>query len=104
MIKEISVTELKQQISNNEVELIDVREEYELSICSIQNSINIKMNSIPKSLHKLNKKINYAVICHTGVRSLYVCNFLQKKNYRVVNIKGGIDEWAVQIDTNMKRY
>ena len=41
MFKQITVQELNTQLENNEVRLLDVREKFELNICSIKNSIHI---------------------------------------------------------------
>ena len=101
---ELNVLELKEKLDANEITLIDVREDYEVKICHIKNSKHIIMNQIPNSLNILDKKNRYAIICHSGVRSLAVTQYLLKLGYNVKNVIGGIDEWALKVEKTMKRY
>ena len=101
---ELSVLELKEKLDLQDINLIDVREDYEVKICCIKNSEHISMNQIPNNLHLLNKKNRYAIICHSGVRSLAVTQYLVSLGYNAKNVIGGIDEWALKIEKTMKRY
>jgi len=45
------------------------------------------------------------VICHHGMRSLRVVNFLRGAGLQnAINLDGGIDAWAAEIDTSIGRY
>ena len=100
----ITVQVLKKGLQENKYELIDVRETSEVNICAINKSIHIPMNTIPESISKISHDKVYAVICHSGIRSLNVTNYLKDRGFNVYNVDGGIDEWARSIDRNMKRY
>tara|TARA_B100001115_G_scaffold92705_1_gene68208 strand:+ start:72 stop:380 length:309 start_codon:yes stop_codon:yes gene_type:complete len=101
---EVEVLELKKMLKNNEVVLLDVREPYEIEICNVKGSLFIPMNEIPQNIEQLEKEKRYAVICHSGVRSLYVSNYLNSLGYSALNVIGGIERWATDVDKNMKRY
>ena len=101
---EVAVLELKKMLKNNEVVLLDVREPYEIEICNVKGSLFIPMNEIPQNIEQLEKEKRYAVICHSGVRSLYVSNYLNSLGYSTLNVIGGIERWATDVDKNMKRY
>ena len=101
---EIEVLELKKMLKNNEVVLLDVREPYEVEICNVKGSLFIPMNEIPQNIEQLDKEKRYAVMCHSGVRSLFVSNYLNSLGYGTLNVIGGIDRWATDVDENMKRY
>tara|TARA_Y100001958_G_C20864176_1_gene301114 strand:+ start:138 stop:446 length:309 start_codon:yes stop_codon:yes gene_type:complete len=101
---EVEVLELKKMLKNNEVVLLDVREPYEIEICNVKGSLFIPMNEIPQNIEQLEKEKRYAVICHSGVRSLYVSNYLNSLGYSTLNVIGGIERWATDVDKNMKRY
>ena len=101
---EVEVLELKKMLKNNEVVLLDVREPYEIEICNVKGSLFIPMNEIPQNIEQLEKDKRYAVICHSGVRSLYVSNYLNSLGYSTLNVIGGIERWATDVDKNMKRY
>ena len=104
MIKEILVKELKDSLDKKDLTLIDVREDEEHAICSIETSVHIPMNKIPSRLDKLDKDISYAIICHSGVRSHNVCFYLQNNGFKVRNVVGGIHQWALEIDDTMETY
>ena len=101
---EVEVLELKKMLKNNEVVLVDVREPYEIEICNVKGSLFIPMNEIPQNIEQLDKEKRYAVMCHSGVRSLYVSNYLNSLGYSTLNVTGGIERWATDVDKNMKRY
>ena len=101
---EVEVLELKKMLKNNEVVLLDVREPYEIEICKVKGSLFIPMNEIPQNIEQLDKEKRYAVICHSGVRSLHVSNYLNSLGYIALNVVGGIERWAIDVDKNMKRY
>ena len=101
---ELNVLELKEKLDSNKITLIDVREDYEVKICYIKNSKHISMNQIRNNLDQLDKKNRYAIICHSGVRSLAVTQYLVSLGYNAKNVTGGIDEWALKVEKSMKRY
>lgn len=104
MVNQITVQELSKRLYNNEIRIIDVREDFEIKICSIKDSIHIPIKQIPNEISKLSDKTNYALICHSGVRSYHACEYLSQNGKSVYNVVGGIDEWAASIDNDMKRY
>tara|TARA_B100001996_G_scaffold161596_1_gene123214 strand:+ start:73 stop:390 length:318 start_codon:yes stop_codon:yes gene_type:complete len=102
----INVKELKGLFDSHskDFELLDVREPNEINFCKLDQAIHIPMMSIPKRLNELNKKKDIIVMCHSGVRSMQVCLFLNQNGYNAINLNGGIDAWAIEIDPTMKRY
>ena len=103
---EISVEESKKLLDSDPTTLlIDVREDHEREICSILPSIHIPMQSIPENLDKISKDQTLLVHCHHGMRSLNVVNYLREKGYKnAINMRGGIDQWTLQIDSSLTRY
>lgn len=75
----------------NDINLIDIREPFELRICKIPGTLNIPMRTLLLEQEKLLKKSEiYYIICHTGQRSYYTCDELTKRGYQVINVIGGI--------------
>lgn len=103
-MEQITVQELEIKLNEFMIELIDVRTIEELEICKIKGSINIEMNDIPNKANLLDKNKSYAVICHSGIRSYRVTEYLSSIGYSAVNVIGGIQAWATEIDKEMKRY
>ncbi len=84
--------------------LMDVRGKKELDICALKTVLHIPMVYIPKFLTELDKKIRIVVMCHTGVWSLLAYHYLVRQGYKAVNLRGGIDAWAKEIDARLKQY
>lgn len=85
--------------------LVDVREPWELSICSIAGSRPIPMRSIPERAGELPQEEPIVVVCHHGVRSLQVALYLSRLGFsQVYNLQGGIAAWADQVEPAMARY
>ena len=85
--------------------LIDVRQDWELELCRIENSLNIPLNLLPQRLEEIPTDIPLFTLCHHGVRSEQAAVFLKNAGFQNVStIKGGIDAWAKEIDTTLKTY
>ena len=104
MKKEITVNLLNDKMKQGEIVLIDIREKHEYEFCKIKGSLHIPMNEVPQKISELNPNEKYAIICHSGVRSEMVTNYLNKNNFYAVNVVGGIDKWSQDIDPALKRY
>ncbi|WP_455208839.1 rhodanese-like domain-containing protein [Kaarinaea lacus] len=106
-MQSITVTQLKERLeqSNEKPLLLDVREPWEFAICHIDGSRLLPMREIPNALDDLDNDQEIVVICHTGVRSLQVCYFLQHEGFtKVMNLSGGVHAWAISVDTKMPTY
>lgn len=102
----ITVEELKVLRDNGDPPfLLDVREEWEYAICQIEDSVNIPMSEITERLDKLDRNRETVVLCHHGMRSLQVVNFLENAGFKnVKNLEGGIAAWATVIEPDMPQY
>ena len=105
MIKDLTPKEFKDYLLDDEVILVDVREQWEFDICQIKGAILIPMGEIAISYENLDKDSKIALYCHSGIRSMHVADFLLSKDFdSVANLQGGIDAWAQEIDTIVERY
>ncbi|MEK6916547.1 MAG: rhodanese-like domain-containing protein [Nanoarchaeota archaeon] len=103
-MKLISPAELNKKLKNKkEFILLDVREQYEVDFCKIEDSIHIRMNEIPQNLKKIDKNKEIIVYCHTEARSMRVTDFLNQKGYNAYNLEDGIDAYS-KIDKKIKKY
>jgi rhodanese-related sulfurtransferase len=93
--------------------VLDVREPWEVQTASIKEDgftlLTIPMREIPErlaelqSIHDADQPI--ACLCHLGVRSRQVANYLAQSGFsEVVNLEGGIDAWSQQVDPAVARY
>lgn len=105
-MQQILPTELKARLdAGEELLLIDVREGFENEICSIAGSQNIPLGDIPAKAQELDEEKTTVMICHHGMRSAQAIGFLMGKGYKnLINLRGGIHAWAIQVDNGMARY
>ncbi len=85
--------------------LLDVRETSEHAICQIPGSILMPMGSVPAHYPELDRDAETVVICHHGGRSMQVAMFLERQGFsQVINLSGGVHQWANQVDPAMPCY
>lgn len=85
--------------------LLDVRETWEFQTCHIEGATHIPMGQIPNSYKQLDPNRQVIVVCHHGMRSQQVAQFLEKAGFKnVVNLTGGVDAWAREVDPQMPTY
>jgi adenylyltransferase/sulfurtransferase len=96
-MKTISASELvKMQASNEDFQLIDVREPHEFEENNM-NGLLIPMNEIPERYTEILKDKKVIVHCHAGVRSANVISYLEKTHdfTNLYNLEGGIVAWLI---------
>jgi len=104
-MKEIDVTELKKRVDKFfSFTLLDVREPHEVQFANIEPHVHIPMGMLPVRHEEIDKEKPIIVICHTGVRSAQVCQYLETLGYDATNLEGGIDAWSMQVDPSVPRY
>jgi rhodanese-related sulfurtransferase len=103
---EISVSELKRRVDAGEQLLVlDVREPSELQKAALPFATPIPMGEIAGRIGELPHDRTIAVLCHGGVRSARVTQFLQQNGYeKAINVAGGIDAWSRAIDPSVPLY
>jgi rhodanese-related sulfurtransferase len=94
-IKTITTDELNKKLKNGEdLLLVDVREDEEVEEGMIPGARHIKMGDIPESLDKFDKDKEYIFICRSGNRSGNVAHYMKDQGFKVVNMEGGMMNWA----------
>ena len=85
--------------------LLDVREPWELAVCSFKESLNIPMGELPTNVGHLPREGDLVVMCHHGVRSFKVMEWLRANGFHnATSLRGGIDAWARSKDPSMGVY
>jgi len=106
VIKDITPQELKQRLDAGEnVQLIDVREEWEAQIASIPGGILIPLGSLEAAIDTIDRNREVVVYCKSGVRSLHAAEALAEAGFpRLANLSGGILRWSEDVDPTVLRY
>ena len=113
-IPEIDVHELARKLGSSEsFILLDVREAWELDHAMI---VDDRLKVVPTSrLAQLGAEVlpeevkqkdtEILVLCHHGIRSAQVTMWLLTRGWtNVVSVRGGIDDYARQVDTSVGKY
>lgn len=86
---------------------LDCREADEYAIVKIAGTTLLPMSELASRLQELAPAKNRAIVvhCHHGGRSLKVANWLRQQGFeQASSMSGGIDQWAVEIDSTLARY
>jgi rhodanese-related sulfurtransferase len=71
----------------------------------LEGALHVPMAEIPAQTDNLPTNQLLVVICHHGARSRMVVDFLRSAGFdNAVNLDGGIDAWACEVDQSMRRY
>jgi len=82
-----------------------VREPWELEICSIAGALSIPLQQLPARVAELPPSGAVVVFCHHGSRSAQAVAWLRRAgNDRAINLEGGIDSWAREVDRTLGTY
>jgi adenylyltransferase/sulfurtransferase len=105
-IPSLTPEQLKAEIdSGRSLVLLDVREPDELKISVLDGVINIPMAEIPSRLAEVDPSAEIVVICHLGMRSARVVQFLLGQGYQNVrNLADGMNGWAERVDPSLPVY
>jgi rhodanese-related sulfurtransferase len=114
MFPEITVAELDEKLRSDEkFILLDVRELSELEHAKVTDSrlevmpmsrlAREGVTALPESVQS--QEMPVFVLCHHGNRSMQVTMWLSRQGYKnVINVSGGIDAYARQVDSSVGFY
>ncbi|MEX0994779.1 MAG: rhodanese-like domain-containing protein [Balneolaceae bacterium] len=106
-MKEITVQELHLKKKNGDsFFLLDVREPFEYQISNIDGKL-IPLDQLSDRLEEIDVQKNEEVIvmCRSGSRSAKATKMLIDQGFsNVKNLKGGVNEWAREIDSSLPIY
>ncbi|EAP86722.1 MULTISPECIES: rhodanese-like domain-containing protein [Croceibacter] len=96
-IKILTATEYYNAISNNDVQLVDVRTEKEYNEGAIENALNIdffQQENFNSKFNKLDKEKPVYLYCRSGNRSLQAAKKLDLLGFKkIYDLKGGYMGW-----------
>lgn len=99
-MKEITAQQLEKMLQDNEdIELIDVREEFEVQLGKVPGAKHIPMQKLVNNIDELSKDKEYILICRSGNRSGMVGQYLEMQGYQTVNVVDGMIGWQGERET-----
>jgi rhodanese-related sulfurtransferase len=85
--------------------MLDVREPWELAICGFAGAIHVPLGELVGREHELPRDRRLIVFCHSGRRSLLATQHLRRLGVDgAVNLRGGVEAYALEVDPGMARY
>lgn len=110
-LEETDVETLVQRIETDleAIQLIDVREPHELEIASVPHFVNLPLSQFPAWSPTISTQFDpqaeTIVMCHLGMRSAQMCQWLLEQGFtNVKNLAGGIDAYSRRIDRSVPIY
>lgn len=97
------------QQDTSTLQLIDVREPQELQLSRLEGFIHFPLSQFAEwsesIMTRLDPKAETIVMCHHGVRSAQMCQWLTHHGFSdVKNLAGGIDAYSLYVDSSVPRY
>ena len=81
-------------MDDDDLIILDVREEKERKVGFLSNDINIPMGQLKTKMDTLDKSKNILVYCKSGTRSDRIADILSKNDFqKVSSLKGGFSAW-----------
>ncbi len=110
-MNQITVEELGKRLSEDKfsIQLVDVREPQEVKTASIEGFVNLPLSQFSEWANDIQTRLDAdtetLVLCHHGVRSAQMCQWLTSQGFtNVKNITGGIDAYSMLVDHSVPQY
>ena len=63
------------------------------------------MGELPNELGELDPLRETIMICHHGIRSRQMGYYMEQVGFKlIINLDGGVEKWAQDVEMTMKRY
>jgi monothiol glutaredoxin len=103
-VKDLSVTELAGRLATGNITLVDVRPAEDRAKASLEAALPLD-DALMQHLNQLPRETELAFICHHGNSSRGAAEHFRKQGFtQVYNVKGGMDAWSLEVDSNIPRY
>ena len=102
---EISPRETADLLKQEKIKLLDVRTPEEYAIASVPGSVLVDQTLAQEIMQTWPKDTAIVTMCHHGMRSLDAAAYLRSNGFsNTKSMKGGIDAWALEVDSSVPRY
>lgn len=90
-MKDMTMAELATLQEQQELAILDVRDQEDFLACHFAGSLNIPEPDLEAQLDQLDRNQVYHVVCTKGIRAARASQLLEEQGYEVVRI---VDGWA----------
>lgn len=93
-VKHILPEDAWQEMKNDQVIMVDIRDSYEVYAKHIEKVVYYPMGDLIFLVDKLPKEVKYIFVCEKGIRSTHIASYFTNKGFRhVASLDGGIAAW-----------
>jgi len=106
VIEDVTPTEFACLLADDSSwQVLDVREPWEFEVSALETAILMPMGDVAERISEIDASRPTAVLCRSGVRSRQVAVFLAENGFKkLINIAGGINAWAHEVDSSLEQY
>jgi len=104
---EVTVQDMKKALDDPKlgIRVIDVREPDEYEIAHVDGVPLFPLSTLQQKFTELDPNQQYYLHCKMGARSMRALLFLREQGFKYLkNVKGGINAWSDEIDSNVPKY
>lgn len=98
MYKTIHSSDLEKLIKDENVHVVDVREQDEFDMGHIPGASHLPLSGISEHINELDKDKQHYLVCASGGRSRMASDYLHEAGFDVVNVDGGMAQWRGDIE------
>ncbi|MDR1247142.1 MAG: hypothetical protein LBK57_08970 [Clostridiales Family XIII bacterium] len=103
----ITALELKARLDAGEsIQIIDIREPHERAFAKFSNAKVMPLGQLTRRIDEFDRSRDAVFLCKAGQRSVFAICALRKAGYtgRLLNLKGGMNAWARDVDPSLPQY
>jgi rhodanese-related sulfurtransferase len=92
------------ELDKEEYKVLDIREDVEMELGTIEGSIHIPLNELRDRLGELDKDKTYVAFCAIGLRGYLAERALKDNGFKAMNLAGGFNTYKnmyMQSETNI---
>lgn len=93
---EISATDTRRRHERGEIDLVDIREPYEVEAGRIAGARHIELEGLAARAGELDEARPVVFYCRLGVRSAMAAQAFRRAGFDAWSMAGGLDAWARQ--------
>lgn len=96
-MNEITAKEMEAKLENENLQIIDVREDDEVAAGMIPGAKHLPLGEIPSRVGELDQEQHYYIVCRSGGRSGRACEYLDDLGFKTTNVAGGMLAWEGEV-------
>lgn len=104
MVEELTPEEVKAKLENDEVQVVDIRDQQSFEEGHIPGAINLPMQALPRAVDKVEWDDEIVCVCPIGQSSIQAAKLIKSfegidDDAQVTSMKGGYRDWEYDLET-----